>query len=244
MKNTQQGFIAIVLIVLVALGVGGGVYYKTKVKNDVVVAKKDYVDQETSTVKSNVAVEKKDHTDTETSVGIKAPSVSTNAKVNSSIAVPVAASGDVKICTDAKCFTDAIDACSPAKFTQSSSGELLGSKIDVNFTYETKSSVKNCDFRLTVNSYNIAASAGLLSNGETFQDQNGKTVRFDEFYKELNIKSQANVGKSMLCPLNDVETKKAYIEIISNKEGYKFILAEDSCKGELITTMESTGKEI
>lgn len=255
MKNSQQGFIGIAIIIILAATIGGGIYYKEKVNPDFLSRKDDSgerlpikeIDKKTVDLKADVVASPAATVSSKNDIKITPPSipstsVSVNTKANVTAPIPVAASSDLKMCTDAKCFTDAINICAPAKFTQSSAGELLGSKINVNFAYETKPNTKNCDLKLTVNSYSIAPSEGLLSNGETFEDQNGKTVRFDEYYKDLNIKSQTTIGKSMICTLADSELKKTFIEIILNKEGYKFILGDDSCKGELVTTMVNNSK--
>lgn len=253
MKNTQRGFIGIAIIIILAATIGGGIYYKEKINPDFLSRKDDsgqrlpltIIDKKTGDSKADVVATPTAVVSSKNDIKITPPSIpATSVSLASAKKdrVDQETSVGVKICSDAKCFTDAFNTCAPAKFTQSSAGELLGSKINVNFAYETKPSVKNCELRLTVNSYNIAPSAGLLSNGETFEDENGKTVKFVDFYKELNVKSQAAIGKSMVCTLSNSESKKAFIEIILNKEGYKFMLGDDSCKGELITTMEKVSK--
>lgn len=249
MKKSQSGFIGIAIIIILAATLGGGIYYKEKINPDflsrddgsvsrlpIKIIDKKIEPKEDIEVKKEVAADSSVVKITPPSIPSKSVSLDTNKKVDASASAVV--SSDVKVCTDAKCFIDAINACSPAKFTRSSGGEIIGgSFINTNFTFETQINSNICSIKRTLNSYKISPTEGLLEFGggkdAVTMSEDGKMETTQQFFARFNTKSQIMVGKSDLC------AKKDFIASFSTNTDYYFTTGLYECEGDLANTIKS-----
>lgn len=249
MKNTQRGFIGIAIIIILAATIGGGIYYKEKINPDFLSRKDDSgerlpikeIDKKTGDSKAEVVATPTATVSSNNDIKITPPSIpstSVSLAAAKKDRVDQETSVGVKVCSDAKCFTDAINACVPAKFTRSSGGEIIGGSIvDAKFTYETQ---VDCNIKRTLNSYKISASEGMLEfaggkDAITTTIEDGKVIKetTTQFMSRFNTKSQIMVGKSDIC------AKKDFIASFSANTDYYFTLGMYECEGDLTKTIES-----
>lgn len=113
-------------------------------------------------------------------------------------------------CATSECFANAIQNCSTAYYQTDSDVEFLGAEIKSKIDFYLAQSDNSCLLNLTLLSYNISPSQGLLDSSKGAQIV-GPSI--EEIYSKLNADAQSSVGKKGTC---DITNEKDMISSLFN----------------------------
>lgn len=132
-----------------------------------------------------------------------------------------------KTCTDVGCFIDSIKKCTPATFTRSTKGELLGDYFKTNFTFETISNGSSCNVEILLNSYSVAAT--------DIAKKMAPSEKIDQIYKTANEKNKILFGKKGVCTLEN--NRKEFIQLLTINRDFELIMGGPGCSGDLFESI-------